>query len=175
MLLEQAQEIFANVRGASFVGVDFETVEPLTGGRKNAMQGRVTKRTINTTVQVFQNRNSSSYGDMVQRRLEREGKDPANFELQPRSWGTRIPNTPFIEHVKDGVTKHYLEVIFVRAGQSTYFLDGQPIAKADIVGLKVPTVKEEAQGGLEAKVIIRTFSLDSITAIRLDGNEYDIR
>jgi hypothetical protein len=121
---------------------------------------------------VFQNKSSSSYGDMVARRLLAEGKDPASFELQPRTWGERIPETPFISHTKDGETTFYLEVIVLNSGKSSYYLDNAPIAKSDVVGLKTAT--EGEQGGLENKVIVRSFKLSSITAVRIDGMEYKL-
>jgi len=70
--------------------------------------------------------------------------------------------------------KQYLEVIMMRAGKSTYFLDGVEISKHDIEGLDEPTVNPQAQGGLseENRVQIRTFALDSIVALRANGQEW---
>jgi hypothetical protein len=174
MRIDQAREIFANVNGASFVGIDTETIPTLKGGRANPMQGRVTKRMAGASVMVFQNRNSSSYGDMVQRRLQREGKDPASFELQPRKWGTRIANTPFIEHEKDGEMNYYVEFIFLRSGEVSYHLDGVPITRDQIIGFQEREENPDSQGGLENKVVVRSFKLDSITGIRIDGNTHVI-
>ena len=157
----------ANINGASFVGIDTHTDVVLTGGRKNPMQGRVTKRMIGATVMSFQNKNFSAYEAMIQRRLEAEGKDPEKFVLGERAWGTRIPNMPIIEHFKGDETKYYLEVIFLKPGVVSYLLDGAPIAPQDIIGLKEASTGE--QGGLENKVIIRTFAADSITELRIDG------
>lgn len=165
-----ANDLFSRVNGSTFVGIDTRTVPVLKGGKKNPMQGRVTKIMKGASVMVFQNRTSSSYGDMVQRRLAAEGKDPASFELKPRSWGTRLPNSPFVHHVKDGQDKYYLEVIFLRAGDVEYFLDDKPINKEDIQGLQEKD--ESEQGGLENKVIIRSYSLESITGVRLDKNHH---
>jgi hypothetical protein len=169
-LEDKFAKIFDSVNGASFVGVDTLTEVPLTGGKSNPHQGRITKRTVGNSVMVFQNKKSSSYGDMVHRRLVAEGKDPASFVLQPRTWGERIPETPFIAHEKDGQMNFYIEFIFLKGGESTYYLDGAPIDKKDIIGLKEP--QEAAQGGLDNKVIIRSFKLSSIEAVRIDGMEY---
>lgn len=181
------REIFATVSGASFIGLDTESVVKLKGGKKNPQQGRVTKKVTGSQVMVFSNQEQNGYENMVQRRLIAEGKDPTSFSVGPRPWGTRVPNLPIIEHEKDGVLKEYLEVIFLKAGTSEYFLDGEPINKKDIEGLEE---KEEAstpvpdkddapsnkgQAGLDNKVIIRTYSADSIVAVRVDGFEYTFK
>ena len=128
------------------------------------MQGEVIKRSV-SSVQIFTNQNGSAYAAKVQRGLDAEG-DGAVFELSPRAWGERINGTPFVTH-KDA---DYLEVIFNRVISTEYFLDGHPIDKDSIIGL--PATKPEGnQGGLEEKVIIRTYKLSSIKAIRAFGEE----
>lgn len=159
-----------NVNGSSFVGLDTLTTPKLSGGKKNPQQGRVTKRMHSASVMVFQNKNINGYEAMVQRRLIAEGKDPVSFELGERTWGERIPNLPIVKHEKDGTVKHYLEVIFLKPGKVEYLLDGNPIAKADVVGLNESEGGE--QGGLDNKVIIRTFAAENITALRIDGQVF---
>ena len=156
----------ANINGASFVGLDTHTDVPLTGGKKNPMQGRVTKRMVGASVMSFQNKNFSAYEAMVKRRLEAEGKQPEDFVLSERAWGVRVPNMPIVEHKGN----YYLEVIFLKPGTVTYYLDGNPMDKQDIEGLKDAAAGE--QGGLENKVIIRTFAADSITELRIDGQAF---
>lgn len=180
LTISKARKIFSNVNGGSFIGIDTVTEVPLpktlpsaTIGKtrdENPYAGEIFKRHTGANVMVFQNNNTNAYDAMVKRRLEEEGKDPNNFKLQPRKWGKRIPGTPFIEHVKDGKTHYYLEVIFLRAGETTYLHGVRPIKKSEIYGLKEP--KEGNQGGLDDKVIIRTYSFKSIRAIRIDGTEY---
>ena len=160
----------ANINGASFVGIDTHTDVTLTGGKNNPHQGRVTKKMLGATVMSFQNKNFSAYEAMVQRRLIAEKKDPEAFVLGERAWGTRVPNMPIVEHFKDGDTKYYLEVIALTPGVISYYLDGNPIDASFIIGLKKGSAGE--QGGLENKVIIRTFAADSILALRIDGVEY---
>lgn len=167
------REIFANVHGTSFVGLDTESVVKLKGGKKNEQQGRVTKRVTGSSVMVFSNTEQNGYENLVQRRLIEEGKDPTTFSVGPRTWGTRVPNLPIIEHEKDGVKKEYLEVIFLKPGKTEYFLDGQPINKEDIIGLEVKEESSDSQGGLDNKVVIRTYADDSIKKIRIDGFEYE--
>ena len=157
--------IFANVSGGSFVGIDTTTDVALTGGKANPMQGRVTKVMRGASVMVFQNKYVNAYQEIINRRLVAEGKI-GDFEVGARAWGNRVPNLPIVEH--NG--KEYLEVIFLRAGDVEYFLDGNPIAKNSIVGLKDGGAGE--QGGLDNKVIIRTYAVESINCIRIDGQAY---
>ena len=162
---------FSEVNGASFVGIDALTEVKLKGGKGNPMQGRVTKRMVGASVMVFQNKKANGYEAMIQRRLVAEGKDPAGFVLGPRAWGTRVPDMPIIEHFKDGATTYYVEVIFLKPGKTEYRLDGAPVAKSDIIGLEER--EEGEQGGLDNKVVIRSFKADSITEVRVDGKVFN--
>lgn len=175
--MTQLINILANVNGASFVSIDTLTQVALKGGKANPFQGRVTKRHTGAQVMVFQNKKSNAYENMVKRRLEKEGKNPASFELKPRKFGVRIPETPFIEHIKVGedgkqFIQRYLEVIFLRPGTSEILVDGKPY-DGEIPGLpedddKIPT----GQGGLDDQVIIRTYKCESIQRIRVDKQEF---
>lgn len=155
----------AEVSGGTFLGLDTTTVPVLIGGKKNAMQGRIKKIVTGSSVMTFSNQNSNGYSNMVARRLEAEGKDPESFTLHPRKWGVRVPNMPVVEHKE----KQYLEVIFLKAGAVAYTLDGKPIDKADIEGLKASRVEGE-QGGLDDKVIIRDYNFDSLNTVRINGD-----
>src|SRR6185369_4321349 len=148
--------VFAGVNGSTFVGVDAVTKPTLLGGKGNPQQGRVTKILRDASVMVFQNKRSNAYENMVRRRLALEGKEPFDWELGPRSWGTRIPETPIIEHEKDGVLFYYLEVIFLKPGKTTLLLDNNLVHRDDILGLKDHTDTDpDSQGGLDNKVVIR--------------------
>jgi hypothetical protein len=151
------------LEGCAIGAITAETNVALTGGKKNPMQGKVTKIAENCNVMFFCNSKSNGYNNMVKRRLVSEGKDPETFVLGKRAWGERVPETPFIEH-KDQL---YVEVIFLKAPKCVkYFLDGVQIAKDAIVGLA--TEKEEGvQGGLDNKVIIRSYKLSSIKEIKM--------
>lgn len=169
MKLNIIQEAIANVSGSTFVGIDTETVVKLGGGKKNPYQGKLIKRMIGANVMLFSNTNMNSYSNMVKRRLEKEGKNPEEFTVGPRAWGERVENMPLVKH-KD---ETYLEVIFLKAGNVEYVMDGNIIDKPEeIEGF--PTVKATGgeQGGLEDKVIIRTFNVNSITGIRANGQSF---
>lgn len=154
------------ISGGSFVGLDTHVDVKLTGGKKNPQQGRVTKRMTGALCMAFTNQGMNAYKEMVQRRLSKEGKDPEDFQLSPRAWGVRIPNMPIVEH--NGA--YYLEVIFLKPGKVEYLLDGNVVPESAIQGL--PAKREGEQGGLEDKVIIRTFAAASIVELRCDGKVF---
>lgn len=158
------QEILANVNGTTFISINTKTPVKLAGGKKNLLQGRVEKVVTGSNVMVFQNKTTNGYENMVNRRLEKEGKS-ASFTVSPRAWGERITNTPFVEH--DG--KLYLEVIFLKGGEVKYFVDGAEY-NGQIDGL--PIHQEAHQGGLDNSVIIRTFKVENITSITVDKQTF---
>ena len=163
----------SGINGASFIGLDTLTEVKLTGGKSNPMQGLVQKASIGSSVMVFQNKNSNGYENMVRRRLEAEGKDAETFEVKPRSWGVRIENTPLVHHTdKKGNENYYLEVIFLKAPTSvSFFHAGKPIKKDLIQGLDDDR-EEGTQGGLDNKVIIRSYKIDSIARITINKEVY---
>lgn len=164
--MKLTEEVKKHINGATFISIDSLTPVKLTGGKTNPQQGKVMKLMEGGSCVIFQNKKANGYAAMVKRRLELEGKSADAFELGPRAWGTRVPNTPFVEH--DG--KDYLEVIFQNPGKITYLLDGKVIQKSEIIGLK--DHEEGEQGGLEDKVVIRTFNVDNIIKIKIDKHVF---
>lgn len=158
--------LLADVNGNTIISIDTVTIPTLAGGKKNPMQGQIRKVMIGGNVMVFTNKQSNGYENMINRRLTAEGKDPASFQLGPRSWGTRIAGTPFIEH--NGAM--YLEVIFLRPGKVHYEHGIRPINANEIEGLR--HADEAEQGGLDNKVVIRTFKFDSISSITINGQRH---
>jgi hypothetical protein len=165
MNYDQVKEILDQVNGATFAGLDTVTQVKLKGGKKNLLQGRVSKVTTGSTVMIFTNKNSNGYANMVKRRLEQEGKDVTSFELKPRAWGQRVPNSPFVDHKE----KKYIECIFLKGGKSVYMIDDKEVNADEIEGLEIAVASEESQGGLDNKVIIRTYAIDSIEKMRVMG------
>ena len=153
------------LNGCAIGSITAETNVTLKGGKKNPMQGKVVKRAENANVMFFCNSKSNAYQNMVKRRLTKEGKAPEEFKLSKRVWGERIADTPFVQHKG----QMYVEVIFLRAPSKVqYMLAGEKIAKELIEGLPVKA-SEGKQGGLENKVIIRTYKLSSLCSIKMGG------
>jgi hypothetical protein len=155
------------VKGSTFVGLNTLTEVKLTGGKKNPFQGRVQKTTRGANVMVFNSTEQNGYENMIKRRMLEEGKDPSTFTLGKRAWGQRIEQSPFIDH--NGKT--YLECIFITPGKTTYLVDGVEVDKDDIEGIPVTKESEDSQGGIDNKVVIRTFSLESIQSVKINGTE----
>lgn len=165
------QMILSDLKGTTFTSIDMSTEADLLGGTKNPMKGHVRKVTKGGNVMIFGMKQGSAYDNMVKRRMAQEGLDPTTFTLKPRSWGTRIEGTPFVEH--KGET--YLEVFFVHPGTSHYELDGKEIAPEFIEGLKPARAKgADQQGGIENEIMIRTIKCENILKIRADGNEHTL-
>lgn len=102
--------------------ITYTKSETLTGGKKNEQQGRITKTTTN--LQVY----FTKPGEYEQKMREAGNED---FVSQVNKWGTYRP---------DGLIEHngelYVQLIITGPGKSQYFLDGKPIDKTEIVGLK---------------------------------------
>ena len=181
MEFKTLQEIVESVKGTKFASIDTETPVKLKGGKKNPYQNRVKKRTVGSTI-ILTNTPENVYANMVKKRLLEEGKDFTEYQMKPRAWGKRIDDTCFIEHQKDGEDKIYLETIFMHGGQSTYYVDDVETDPSTIEGLeydkeettlkKDGTEKAVQQGGLDNKVIIRTYDINSILSVRINGEAF---
>jgi len=164
----------SEVNGSTFISINTKTEPKLnkfykddSGERQsNPHHGRIRKIMNGAHVMVFQNKMVNGYEAMVNRRLVQEGKDPSSFKLGERTWGSRIPNLPIVQHND----KLYLEVIFLKNGTSFHTLDGDVIDSVDIIGL--PKTQHGEQGGLKNKVVIRTFAVNSLTSIRINQKIY---
>ena len=143
-----------DLKGNTFIGLTTETTPKLTGGKKNELQGMVTKRTV-SQVQIFTNQNTNGYEN-------KRKKANADFELSPRQWGDRVIGTPFVTWKG----KDYLEVIFNAVVSTEYFINGYPVSKDSIDTLPKSRPASETDG-----VVLRTYGLDSIREIRAFGNE----
>jgi hypothetical protein len=143
------ENLLNKFHGCTFATIDSET-SPSPGIRKIETGKRVI---------LFK---SPHYADMVKRRLIEAGKDPNNFVIGEMPWGQRVPNSPLIEHRG----KTYLQVVELVEGQSKYFLLGMEQRPEDL-GIRPRRTNQGLPEGDE--VIVRCYSLDSITRIVLMG------
>jgi hypothetical protein len=157
---------FHFTKGASFAQL-YTEVEPDLP-KSSEFYGRVKKKQ-NHNVQL-----NFNYSNAVNNQLMMEGSEPT-FAAQAPKWGTRIPGTPLISHVKKGsdITSFYLMTRVLRSSPADYFLDGVFVDSipmlAAIMGDMPARYSNAKHQGIEKEVIIRTFKLDSIRAITMDG------
>ena len=160
MTSKTIQDIIA-VHGTAFIGFDTETDVKLTGGKKNPLQGKVTKRTIGLTGMVFSDKESSGYENQVNRELRKLGITDV-FKSGASRWGTKIPGTPFVEHKEN----MYLQVILTnRSKETKYYVEGIETDKDKIEGL--PKSRPAANG-----VNCKRYKFDSIKKLRYNKKEY---
>lgn len=147
----QKTEMISQQTAVSFMGnlalLSYVSDVTLAGGKKNEHLGRITKRINSMPVRVI---SPGEYG-AHQREINPE------FEIKPRKWGVRLENG-LIEH--KGVL--YMEVVVTGKGDpSEYFLDGNPIDKKDIIGLKPTQVVTESEDAF----MLRAIKLSNIISI----------
>jgi hypothetical protein len=160
--------VVQKVAGVSMASMDTMTEVKLEGGKKNPMLGRVYKLSKGIPVMVCRSNEGGSvaYEKAVNRGLEKEGK-PATFTSQGLANWLEVVSFPVLQHKDNG--QKYLQLIYKGDPRETsYLLDGQPIAKEDIIGF--PRARATTgQGGLEDQVQVRTPKLDSILELRIKG------
>jgi hypothetical protein len=183
MQLEALKQTLSQFQGATFASLDTVTVPVLLGGKQNPFQGKIEKQCKSHRVMLFTNKRTNAYDNMVRRHLEQAGLDPTSFKLGELPWGERVPNSPFI--ICKG--KHYLQCVFLEAGNVEYrmretvclsetnmslcFLKDEMIQKEQIEGLSDKTGSEHQGLERSKQVIVRTYAVDSIVAIRCMGVE----
>lgn len=175
MELAALQTLLANLNGASFASLDTVTVPTLKGGKANPFKDKLVKRCNGHRVMLFANKKTNAYENKVRRHLIAEGKDPDSFKLGALPWGTRLPNSPLIENKG----KYYIQVIFLRAAPEIeycasdtieadghIYFPGDNVPKERIAGLDDKSGSEHQGLEEDNQVIVRTFALESIVALR---------
>lgn len=166
---------YAKGMGKQFRG--FATLEASTviadgkikGGKGSGFSGRIQK---NTRCQVVLN---PHYANSVNNQRGREtevGEYMEEFVAIPRSWGTRIEGTSFVEHRG----KTYLEVQVLRSLTTEYFIDGQPVPN-DVAQALLHAPRESKRQTTDKAVILRDYNVENITRVKWtspEGVEYDL-
>jgi len=112
------------------------------------------------------------------REAEEAGLDPEEveeFEPQDRYWGRRIPDTPLVQHVKDGETRYYLEVMKFRTldFRWTERSTGRRIEDDEVR----PFIRERSQPSTqetEKEIRLRDYRLDHIDELSINGERYRV-
>lgn len=160
MNIQELVELIKNIKGATPVGMDYESpVKMLKTGNPFA------DRTV-TKFQSVSGMIGVNYEAGVNRQLEREGKDPV-FEAQARKWGEHVSSAIVVSEKGD----YSLILQAVNKPQNVqYYMDGQPIEKSVIENF-LPVRKPSANQGTDKPVMNQTFRLDRVKAIRIKNQE----
>jgi hypothetical protein len=155
MELEAIQHLIDKIDGCTFATLDAVT-KPSAG---------VKKVTTGERVMLFTNKHGSGYEKMVHRRLRECGLNPKTFTVEDLLWGSRVPNTPLIEHHG----KYYLQVVVLQQGETDTFIGNRLVPKEGTPWLLRDRSNEGANQGLprDKRVIVRAYALKSITSITL--------
>lgn len=173
--LQQLIDVLERIDHAQPVGIVTVT-EPKMRKTGNEFYGRIMKITV---ANVFAN---CDYSARVNRQLEREGKE-ANFTAGPRavSMERRFRGgrpTPVLDKdLVDGSHGVYFEVHFYGHLKSevNYLLDRRaPIAKAEFQRFLTEhdSASIAAHQGTNSEQIIRTYRVESLREVRLNGVDY---
>lgn len=156
------------MRGTSFATLITET-EPTMNKTGNRFNGKIRK--ISKIAGIIGN---WSYRNSVNNQLEREEK-VADFEPHYRTWGNRISGSGIVEHKG----QLYIEVKIEGITEEPRYEwnDGTQLTESEFSELKQWIKKSSApstQDGIEKKIILRDYKLDSIKIIHAFGKKFEI-
>lgn len=142
-------------KGATFMGIDYTAPVKLKKTGNPYADALVTK---STSVSGMIN---SDYEMDVNRALVKEGKEP-DFVAGERAWGDHV--TPsLIVHGND----YSIQLrVLNHAPDTVYRINGEVVDK-EIIKPFMPAKKES-----EVPVVIRSYKVDRIKAVRMNGEEY---
>lgn len=142
-----------------------KTIPPMRK-TKNPYLGRVYKiARVNGIIGIW------SYTNSVNLQRSREDKE-SNFEAITRTWGARIPRTPFVAHKE----KLYLETK-VQKSSSVLYLDGKIATKKQLTHINKFLQKKEGESRrqqVDKEIVLRDYDLNNITHLQLNGEVYEI-
>ena len=152
-----------SIKGATFVGLDYDApVTMLKTGNPYASQ------TL-TKVSSVSGQINGDYEIGVNTRRQNEGK-ATDFVVSERSWGEHV--TPALIVNDKGLYSIQMRMLN-HPSSVTYYLDGQPIDKKQIVAY-LPKHKPSNSQGTDDPIIIRTYRIDRIKAIRIGGEMLNV-
>jgi hypothetical protein len=160
------QKLLAHQAGNKTTIVTFaaKTIPPMR--KTNNYLGRVYKiARVNGIIGIW------VYMNSVNLQRLREGKE-GGFEPWDRTWGARIPGSPFVRHKN----KLYLETKVQKASSAIY-LDGKLASKKQLVHIeKFLQIKEgeSKRQKVDKEIVLRDYDLNNITHLQLDGEVYEI-
>lgn len=156
------QNILLNFKGYSFAGL-----QTLTDARAKKTDNPFKDKIVLKESQLLVNV-GFHYSNSLVSQAKRENVS-TDFDVQPRKWGIRLPNSPLVEHKGN----FYLEAKVEKVFQTRFTdVDGIELSKEDVLPF-LPKKRESAtQDRLEKKVYLRDFKLASIQKFAFDGKIY---
>ena len=154
-------EMFEAVKGNTFVGLDYTAPVEMKKTGNPYIDADVTKTTSLTGQFGF------DYEAGVNRQLVREGKE-ATFEAQGRTWGENL-GKGIILNPKNGEVSIQLAMSNAPS-EVVYRINGVMVDKA-ILAPCLPAKGGSKAQGTEKEVVVRTYKVDRIKAIRMNGQE----
>ena len=162
---QQLADKLRSLKGATFVTLVTKTV-PNMRVAGNPFRDKVFKVSrVNGTINFI-------YGNSVNRQRGREGK-VADFQPEPRKWGTRIEGTPLVEH-KGYI---YLEMKVENAlGHSFLWSNGNSMSADEAANLTTYLFEsyQPKTQQTDKEITLRDYALKSIVAITIDGTQFVI-
>ena len=157
-------DMLANLSGAKMATIETMTV-PSMRKTRNPFYDKVLKMTrVNVTLNFI-------YANSVNNQRSKEGNEEV-FVPHQRKWGVRISNSTLVTH--DG--KLYVEAKMNGKPQSVeyYLTNGESISKDVLLPFLPKKSSNQEHQGVEKEIVLRDYSLDSITAIDVNGKRFEI-
>lgn len=144
------------IKGATFVTIETETLPKVIKGASPLVK----RSRVNGVINFI-------YENSVNKQREREGSEK-DFEAAPRTWGEH--ETAAIVTHKD---KNYLQLKVEKSQEPEYFSGGERLQKAVAEQILYQS-KSSSRQGVEKEVIVRTYKIESIRKITINGETYDV-
>jgi len=153
-------DLLINYNGHSFVGLT--TLTDARAKKTGNPFGKILKKTRLLANIGFH------YANSLNSQAKREGKE-IDFDIKPRRWGVRLPNTPLVEHKG----KHYLEYKAEDVQSVEYFTEeGEQIEKSEIEQFLPQKSASSTQKELDKKIILRDVAIENIISLRISKKVY---
>ena len=149
-------DLLSKVKGTTAVSIETTTVPKIRSG--NPFKGLKKVSKVAGMIGVI-------YANSVNNQRAKEGLEK-DFVPESRKWGERILHTPLVKHND----KFYLEMK-CQSAESDYFDDSGRVSSDKV---KDWEYNKTSRQGVENEVILRDFSLDNISRIKINKNEYQV-
>ena len=154
-------DLLINFNGHSFIGLT--TLTDARAKKTGNPYGKILKKTKLLANIGFHYKNS------LNNQAKREGKE-IDFDIKPRQWGVRMPNTPLVKLVnkETGEEKFYLEYKAEKVQSVEYFTEtGEPLTKEQVQEFLPKKSTSSTQRELTKKIILRDVKLENILSLRI--------